>query len=48
MKNPGCANNRGSPLYASGNSSYQIPLLPERACGDDIQAQTAYGDDAPS
>ena len=28
MKNPGCANNRGSPLYASGNSSYQILRFP--------------------
>ena len=27
MKNPGCANNRGSPLHASGNLSYQITLL---------------------
>jgi hypothetical protein len=30
MKNPGCANNRGSPLYASANLSYQI-LLPPKA-----------------
>jgi hypothetical protein len=29
MKNPGCSNNRGSPLYASGNLSYQIPLFPK-------------------
>ena len=28
MKNPGCVNNRGSPLYASGNSSYQILRFP--------------------
>jgi len=39
MKNPGCANNRGSPLYASGNLSYQIPQPLERAYGDDIQSQ---------
>lgn len=28
MKNPGCMNNRGSPPYASGRSSYQIQRFP--------------------
>jgi hypothetical protein len=46
MKNPGCANNRGSPPYASGNSSYQIPLLPNAPAAMMLKAKTAYGDDA--
>ena len=46
MKNPGCANNRGSPPYASGNSSYQSPLLPNAPAAMILKAKTAYGDDA--
>jgi hypothetical protein len=45
MKNPGCANNRGSPPYASENSSYQIPLLPNAPAAMILKAK-AYGDDA--
>src|ERR1039458_6007135 len=51
MKNPGWANNRGSPPYISRNSSYQIPLSanapaamilkPKTACGDEDGSQSA-------
>jgi hypothetical protein len=46
MKNPGCVNNRGSPLYASGNSSYQILLFPNAPAAMIFRATTAYRDDA--
>ena len=45
-KNPGCANNRGSPLYASGNSSYQILRFPNAPAAMIFKSKTAYGDDA--
>jgi polygalacturonase len=51
MKNPGWANNRGSPPYISRNSSYQIPLSakapavmilkPRTACSDEDGSQSA-------
>ena len=46
MKNPGCVNNRGSPLYASGNSSYQILRFPNAPAAMIFTATAAYGDDA--
>ena len=45
-KNPGCANNRGSPLCASGNSSYQILRFPNAPAEMIFKSKTAYGDDA--
>jgi hypothetical protein len=46
MKNPGWANNRGSPLHASGNSSYQILRFPNAPAAMIFKSKTAYGDDA--
>ena len=46
MKNPGCANKRGSPLYASGNSSYQILRFPIAPAAMIFRSKTACGDDA--
>jgi hypothetical protein len=46
MKNPGCVNNRGSPLYASGNSSYQILPFPNAPAAMIFTAKTACGDEA--
>jgi hypothetical protein len=46
MKNPGCVNNRGSPLYASGNSSYQILRLPNAPAAMILKSKPASGDDA--
>jgi hypothetical protein len=53
MKNPGWANNRGSPPYISRNSSYQIPLSlnapaamilkPKTACGDEDGSLSILG-----
>jgi hypothetical protein len=48
MKNPGWANNRGSPPYISRDSSYQIPLLPNAPATMILKAKTASGDDAQS
>ena len=48
MKNPGCANNRGSPPATSRNSSYQIPLFPYASAAMILKAQTACGDDDDS
>jgi len=48
MKNPGCSNNRGSPLYTSGNLSYQIPLLPNAPAAMRLKAKAACGDDDAS
>jgi hypothetical protein len=46
MKNPGCVNNRGSPLYASGNSSYQILSFPNAPAPMTLNPKSAYGDEA--
>jgi hypothetical protein len=46
MKNPGCANNRGSPPYASGYSSYQILWFPNAPAAMIFKSKTACGDDA--
>jgi hypothetical protein len=48
MKNPGCVNNRGSPLYASGNSSYQILRIPNAPAAMIFTAEAAYGDNGQS
>src|ERR1017187_2690439 len=48
MKNPGCANNRGSPPYISRNSSYQIPLSSNAPLAMIFKAKTACGDDNDS
>jgi hypothetical protein len=48
MKNPGWANNRGSPPDNSRNSSYQIPLLPNAPVAMILKAKAAYGDDDDS
>jgi hypothetical protein len=48
MKNPGCGNNRGSPLYVSGNSFYQIQPFPNAPAAMILKAKVAYGDDADS
>src|SRR5206468_11442592 len=45
MKNPGCLNNRGSPLSTSGNPSYQILRSPNAPAAMTLKAKTAYGDD---
>ena len=45
MKNPGCANSRGSPLYISRNSSYQIPLSPNAPTAMIVKPKTACGDE---
>src|SRR5208337_2313148 len=45
MKNPGWANNRGSPPYISRNSSYQIPLSPNAPAAMTFKAKTACGDE---
>src|SRR5208282_2093414 len=45
MKNPGCANNRGSPPYISRNSSYQIPLPPNAPAAMRLKPKTACGDE---
>ena len=45
MKNPGWANNRGSPPYISRNSSYQIPLSPDAPAAMILKPRTACGDD---
>src|ERR1035437_196915 len=45
MKNPGCANSRGSPPYISRNSSYQIPPSPNAPAAMILKAKTASGDD---
>ncbi len=47
MKNPGCANNRGSLLKPPGTHPIKS-AAPQHACGDDAQAKTACGDDADS
>ena len=48
MKNPGWANNRGSPPYISKDSSYQILLLPNAPVAMILRAKAAFGDDAQS
>src|SRR2546428_13823491 len=45
MKNPGCANNRGPPLYTSGSLSYQIAPFPNAPAAMMLRAKAAYGDD---
>jgi hypothetical protein len=45
MKNPGWANNRGSPPYISRNSSYQIPLSPNAPAAMTFKAKAACGDE---
>jgi len=46
MKNSGWWNNRGSPLYASENSSYQIVLFSNQPAAMMFKAKAACGDDA--
>jgi hypothetical protein len=48
MKNPGWANNRGSPPYISRNSSYQIPLSSNAPAAMTFKAKTACGDEDSS
>jgi hypothetical protein len=48
MKNPGWANNRGSPPDASRNSSYEIPLLPNAPAAMILKAKTTCGDEDDS
>src|SRR5208283_3850788 len=45
MKNPGWANNRGSPPYVSRNSSYQIPRSANAPAAMILKANTACGDE---
>src|SRR5271157_5194427 len=45
MKNPGWANNRGSPPYISRHSSYQIPLSPNAPAAMILKPKTACGDE---
>src|SRR2546427_260238 len=45
MKNPGCANNRGPPLYTSGSLSYQVAPYPNAPAAMMLRAKAAYGDD---
>ena len=45
MKNPGWANNRGSPPYISKDSSYQIPLSPNAPVAMTFKAKAACGDE---
>ena len=45
MKNPGWANNRGSPPYISRNSSYQNPLSPNAPAVMIFKAKAACGDE---
>src|SRR5271157_1320192 len=45
MKNPGWANNRGSPPYISRNSSYQIPLSTNAPAAMILKAKAACGDE---
>src|ERR1017187_4955779 len=45
MKNPGWANNRGSPPYISRKSSYQIPLSPNAPAAMTFKAKAACGDE---
>src|SRR5208282_5325731 len=48
MKNPGWANNRGSPPYISRNSSYQIPRSSNAPTAMILKTKTACGDDDDS
>src|SRR5215469_18438644 len=45
MKNPGCLNNRGSPLHTSGESSYQTRSFPNPPAAMILKSKAAYGDD---
>ena len=45
MKNPGWANNRGSPPYISRNPSYQIPPFPNAPAAMTFKAKAACGDE---
>ena len=46
MKNPGCGKQPGFSSLRLREAILPNPATPERACGDDTQSKTAYGDDA--
>ncbi len=46
MKNPGCGKQPGFSSLRLREAILPNSATPERACGDDTQSKTAYGDDA--